>query len=289
MKKNILYFLFFCSATYASVNAADRYKQAGIAGRFKWWSQEQASGATRHARHAVTSTTRRSFGPPPPDILFEHAFYEEPSQSLYATAPTPPPSSRAIFEAAANGDIKAIEKYIAIGANIDNPDYGDGLDCYTPLLKAAKAGHNNVVIALLNAGADVNFVSHNSNPPEDGNTALVLASYEGHLSVVQTLLARRANVDHKTRSGYSALMLATNNWTICLDKARKDTFDNIIQALYLAGASMGTSESEDEDFEDTPPLTGESEVFEGATATAGEMPPLEPVNNDDGEDNDELA
>ena len=278
MKKNILYFLFVCSATSVSVNAAiGRYGQAGIYDRYKWALQEANVDAPRAPRHAITGP-RTNFAPPPPDILFEqvdssadHSPIAPPlSQGGWAIATTR--DQQKIYTAATNGNLMEIQKCITMGMDIDTPDYGDGNDCYTPLLKAAQAGHNDVVIALLDGGANVNFVSDNTNLRENGNTALILASYKGHLSVVRTLLNRGANVDHETESGYTALMFATYERMACWDEKKKHDFDRIVEALYLAGASM--------------PLPDLSHGAASAASGMGDnVPPLEPA---DGELGDEV-
>ena len=52
--------------------------------------------------------------------------------------------------------------------------------CNVSLLKAAGAGHSQVVQVLLAAGAAV------SNPNNQGNTALHLAAEQGHMRVSRT-------------------------------------------------------------------------------------------------------
>lgn len=59
----------------------------------------------------------------------------------------------------------------------------------TALMAASYAGHLQVVRLLLAANADVNAKRRN------GNTALVVAAYRGHQAIVQALLAAKANVN----------------------------------------------------------------------------------------------
>jgi ankyrin repeat protein len=70
--------------------------------------------------------------------------------------------------------------------------------------KSVDTGDNQMKSrALLAAKADVNTKDAN------GGTALVLASYQGHLEVVQTLVAAKADVNAKGINGGTALMAAS--------------------------------------------------------------------------------
>jgi serine/threonine-protein phosphatase 6 regulatory ankyrin repeat subunit B len=75
-------------------------------------------------------------------------------------------------------------------------------DGRTPLIAASGEGHLRVVQALLANGAAVNAKT------SDGATALILASYNGHREVVQMLLAEGAGVNAKMNDGRTALSVA---------------------------------------------------------------------------------
>ena len=63
-------------------------------------------------------------------------------------------------------------------------------------------GHEDVVKFLLaTEDLDVNKVD------DKGNTPLILASQEGHISIIRTLLQNGANVNHKSKSGYVAFVV----------------------------------------------------------------------------------
>ena len=73
------------------------------------------------------------------------------------------------------------------------------------LILASRNGHRDVVQALLANGAEVNAKDN------DGATALILASRNGHRDVVQALLANGADVNAKDNNGATALILASRN------------------------------------------------------------------------------
>ena len=59
-----------------------------------------------------------------------------------------------------------------------------------PLLKAAIAGERDMLVLLLDFGANIN-----QKRPGDGMDALVVACLEGHLTIVDMLVARKAAVE----------------------------------------------------------------------------------------------
>ena len=71
----------------------------------------------------------------------------------------------------------------------------DHIDGFTPLLEAAKSGHDGVVSALLEKGADKDVKS------DDGMTALMLAAMSGHLSVMKTLVFAGADLNARADWG----------------------------------------------------------------------------------------
>ena len=72
----------------------------------------------------------------------------------------------------------------------------------TALIAASQEGHIDVVQALLDKGADVNVKANN------GTTALIAAAQEGHIEVVRALLDKGADVYAKNNGGVPALIIA---------------------------------------------------------------------------------
>jgi len=104
------------------------------------------------------------------------------------------------------------------------------------LMLAAGNGHTEIVVQLLNKGADVNAES------PDGATALIIAAENGHTKIAAELLDQGADVNAES-DGYTALMLAAKrghaetvlallsrndvDWQIVQDQLRHPTLRNL--------------------------------------------------------------
>ena len=104
-----------------------------------------------------------------------------------------------LIRASAKGDLTAVKKFVADGANVND---ADGLG-RTPVIEAAWGGHAEVVKYLAEKGANINAADNN------GYTALMRAAEGGHLQVLTYLIHKGAqvNVRGKVR-GATPLMLA---------------------------------------------------------------------------------
>lgn len=79
---------------------------------------------------------------------------------------------------------------------------------YSALFEAITIGENELVQILLSAGADIHQIAQSG--AFSGDNPLTFAAGGNNLSIVATLLANKADVNRPDRSGYTALMMASN-------------------------------------------------------------------------------
>ncbi|XP_062309106.1 ankyrin repeat and KH domain-containing protein 1-like isoform X4 [Osmerus eperlanus] len=138
--------------------------------------------------------------------------------------------------ACSGGRQEVVELLLLRGANKEHRNVSD----YTPLSLAASGGYVNIIKILLNAGAEINsrtgsklgisplmLAAMNGHVPAvmllldmgsdinaqietNRNTALTLACFQGRAEVVGLLLNRRANVEHRAKTGLTPLMEAAS-------------------------------------------------------------------------------
>lgn len=97
-----------------------------------------------------------------------------------------------LYSAAASGDVEKAREAIASGANANALVERRGVT-YTPLMRAARAGHCDLLRLLLAAGADPNLAGRENFGTNI--TPLMLAARHGHKSAVELLLETGAKVD----------------------------------------------------------------------------------------------
>jgi len=161
-----------------------------------------------------------------------------------------------LHAAAATGDVAAIERLIAGGADLNARDpYGR-----TPIHVAAHARRHAAAKLLLAKGADANAFERqrydivtiaavandvemlklalaggasakNVTSPYDG-TALIAAAHLGHFEVVKTLIAAKAPLDHVNNLGWTALIEA-----VILGDGGRNHIETV-KALVAAGARL---------------------------------------------------
>lgn len=105
--------------------------------------------------------------------------------------------------AASGGYVTIIKLLLNHGAEI-NSRTGSKLGI-SPLMLAAMNGHASTVKLLLDMGSDINAQIETNR-----NTALTLACFQGRCEVVSLLLDRKANVEHRAKTGLTPLMEAAS-------------------------------------------------------------------------------
>lgn len=124
-----------------------------------------------------------------------------------------------------NGNASIIRQLLVAGADA-NTALPEG---ETALMTAAKTGSVGAVTMLLDHGAKVRAQEN-----WRGQDALMWASAEGHREVVQLLLARGADANASSASGYTALMFAT-----------RANHPEVVKILLAAGANLNATTTED--------------------------------------------
>ena len=104
-----------------------------------------------------------------------------------------------LLKAADKGDVKKVSRFIKKGMDVNlSDDFG-----WTPLFRAAKKGHAEVVKLLLDAGAEV-------DKPTAGIAPLWWAAESGHTDAAKVLLDHGANINAPGKEGATALYTAVN-------------------------------------------------------------------------------
>jgi len=186
--------------------------------------------------------------------------------ALTACAEDSPPSDvdreaapAALVRAAGAGDIEAVRRLLAEGADVDARDASGR----TAVTAAAMREHVDVVAALVDAGADVDLQDTERNNPlllagENGNVALlrevlradpdlgatnrfggvalIPASDRGHVEMVRALLETDIPIDHVNDLGWTALLEAV----MLGDGGR--AHQEIVALLVAAGADVSITD-----------------------------------------------
>ncbi|XP_055874641.1 ankyrin repeat and KH domain-containing protein 1-like isoform X1 [Biomphalaria glabrata] len=105
--------------------------------------------------------------------------------------------------AASGGYVNIIKLLLSHNAEI-NSRTGSKLGI-SPLMLAAMNGHTAAVKLLLDMGSDINAQIETNR-----NTALTLACFQGRHEVVSLLVDRKANIEHRAKTGLTPLMEAAS-------------------------------------------------------------------------------
>lgn len=108
-----------------------------------------------------------------------------------SVAPSSPPQSASVLQAAEQGDAEELSELLRRGGDTN----ARGPSGYTPLMMAAYGGSVETMRLLLTTGADIDAQADN------GGTALIVATIQGHLDVVRLLVEAGATTDTRVHSG----------------------------------------------------------------------------------------
>jgi ankyrin repeat protein len=160
-----------------------------------------------------------------------------------------PSLGRGLVAAASGGALEIVEFLIDQRVNVDSI-WSDGLAALTKaayfgrlavvkllvekfradlksglhLLAAAHAGHQDIVVLLIQHGADVNACD------AEGGTALHAAAYSGHLNCVVVLLEASALVSKVDNRGVSPLHIAARNGHVDVLRTLLDKLESVSEA-----------------------------------------------------------
>ena len=110
-------------------------------------------------------------------------------------------ATRALFRAAADGDLRAARSAVQDKADLEARNE----DRQTPLVVATKAKQTEVAVLLLEAGADPDAKD------EMSDSAFLYAGAEGYNEILRATLRRGANVKSTNRFGGTALIPASEH------------------------------------------------------------------------------
>ena len=132
------------------------------------------------------------------------------------------PPAMSLHEAALTGDLDIVKQHIAAGSDLDVMDPAAGT---SPLFTASAFGAVEIAIALIDAGADVNYIAH------DGTTPLHAAAFFCRTEIVEALLENGADKSirsHDQRTPFDVVSISFDE-----AKAGYDYFSTALGPLGL--------------------------------------------------------
>ena len=113
----------------------------------------------------------------------------------------PKPPAMSLIDVSAAGDLESVKKHIAAGTDVNQLDPDEQGDKDSCLGVAAAFGHKNVVLALIEAGADIGYRN------KDGSTPLHIAAFFCYPEITKTLIEKGADKNALDNEGGQRLMV----------------------------------------------------------------------------------
>lgn len=129
-----------------------------------------------------------------------------------------------LHTAAVTGNIEAVRQHIKAGTDLNIKESTRGS---TPLITAAMFGKTDVALALIEAGADVNYQNY------EGSTALHTAAFACHTEIVEALLEKGADKTLKNKAGRIAVDIVERPF-----EEVKGIYDGLAAALAPLGLEL---------------------------------------------------
>jgi len=154
----------------------------------------------------------------------EESSNNEEATNLGVEVNKPNPPKIDIHSAVISDDIDAIKQHILTGSDLDQKDPFGGS---SPLITAALFDKKEIVIILIEAGADLNFKNN------DGSTALHTAAFFCRPEIVKILLDNGINKTIKNNTGSTAYDAVTGAF-----ETVKPIYDVLGQSLAPMGLKL---------------------------------------------------
>jgi hypothetical protein len=129
--------------------------------------------------------------------MLDDALQQTAGSAVAGAAPAP--TGPGLIEAAVQGDVAAVRRHIAAGADLDAREPMAGS---TPLIAATTFGRTDAAKALIEAGAQLDAQNR------DGSTALITGALLARTEIVRALLDAGADRSLRNNSGATALDVA---------------------------------------------------------------------------------
>lgn len=136
--------------------------------------------------------------------------------------------NKALCEAAATCTLDEVRSLVIDGANPNCQHYATGM---TPLMEATSRGHFEIVLLLLEVGANAETTNH------AGNTAFMIADQLGHIDTVREMICKDVEVPEALQVKYKDIIKAHKEAKLFGEPARLEPEDGWEERLTVSRTS----------------------------------------------------